>query len=87
MIEEEYNIRNRFLFFLLTEGGFVSSLAEEIARAFHEVYENLAPNYNYKTREASAVPWGEVPEQNRALMIAVVAELIEQNVIEPGDDA
>jgi hypothetical protein len=62
-------------------------LAEGIARAFHETYESFAPNYGYETRKASAVPWEEVPEQNKALMIAVVAELIDQNVIEPGDRA
>ena len=65
----------------------MANLAEEIARAFHETYENFAPNYGYKTREASAVPWAEVPERNKALMIAVVAELVDQNIIEPGDDA
>lgn len=48
---------------------------EEIARAFHEAYERLAPSFGYKTREASAKPWSEVPEQNRNLMIAVVESL------------
>jgi hypothetical protein len=65
----------------------VASLAEEIARKFHETYENFAPNYGYETREASAVPWKDVPEKNKALMIAVVAELIDRNIIEPGDEA
>ena len=63
----------------------MANLAEEIARAFHETYENFAPNYGYKTREASAVPWNDVPKQNKDLMIAVVAELVDQGVIEPGD--
>jgi hypothetical protein len=44
-----------------------------LARTFHENYERLAPNYGYKTREASAVPWEDVPEQNKALMRATVA--------------
>lgn len=47
--------------------------AEAIARAFHENYERLAPEYDYKTREASAVPWADVPEQNRQLMVATVS--------------
>lgn len=55
--------------------------AEEIAQRFHEVYERLAPLHGYKTREASAVPWEEVPEANKQLMIAVVRELRDQGVI------
>ncbi len=51
------------------------STPEDIARAFHEVYERLAPDFGYKTREESAKPWEEVPEQNKALMTAVVTEL------------
>lgn len=49
--------------------------AEEIAKLFHETYERLAPQFGYKTRDASAVPWADVPENNRALMIATVAAL------------
>jgi hypothetical protein len=55
--------------------------AEPIAAAFHEAYERLAPRYGYKTREASAVPWAEVPSNNRALMCAVVADLVAAGVI------
>lgn len=61
-------------------------MAEEIARAFHETYENFAPNYGYKTRKESAVPWEDVPGPNKALMIAVVAELVDRGIIEPGDE-
>lgn len=49
---------------------------EELARLFHSTYERLAPDFNYRTREASAVPWDEVPEQNRNLMIAVATEVL-----------
>lgn len=55
--------------------------AEHIAQAFHETYERLAPEYHYETRPASAKPWEEVPENNRDLMIAVVSELLENEVI------
>lgn len=55
---------------------------ESIARAFHEAYEALAPQHGYKTREASAVPWEDVPEDNKALMRATVARLIEDGVIQ-----
>lgn len=50
--------------------------AEELARLFHDTYERLAPRFGYETREASAKPWEEVPDQNKALMIAVCSELL-----------
>jgi len=56
--------------------------AERIAQAFHETYERLAPNHGYTTREAGAKPWSEVPANNRALMAAVVGELLDRGVIE-----
>lgn len=51
--------------------------AEQLAKAFHETYERLAPGFGYKTREATAVPWHDVPEANRLLMIAVCQELLD----------
>lgn len=50
--------------------------ATEIAAAFHKVYEQRAPLYNYKTRPESAVPWSKVPHENKALMITTVAEAV-----------
>ncbi len=50
--------------------------AEQMARIFHDVYERLAPEYGYKTREESAKPWNEIPESNRQLMIATVTEVL-----------
>ncbi len=47
-----------------------------LAQLFHETYERLAPEYGYRTREASAKPWHEVPQQNRELMIATCAEVL-----------
>lgn len=58
--------------------------AEKIARAFHESYEEQAPDHGYKTREASAKPWAEVPENNRALMVSVVMDLLASGVIVEG---
>ncbi|HEX3778410.1 MAG TPA: hypothetical protein VHX38_02000 [Pseudonocardiaceae bacterium] len=49
--------------------------AEDVARAFHETYERLAPDFGYKTREASAKPWADVPEQNKTLMRAVAERI------------
>lgn len=56
-------------------------LAEHVAKAFHESYENLAPKFNYETRKASAVAWDDVPENNKQLMIAVVESLINDGII------
>lgn len=56
-------------------------VAETVARAFHESYERLAPEYDYETREASAKAWEDVPESNRSLMRAVVADLIDRGII------
>ena len=59
----------------------MSKQSWDIAKAFHEAYESLAPDYGYKTREASAVPWEDVPEQNRRLMLATVERLLQDGVI------
>jgi uncharacterized protein YegP (UPF0339 family) len=58
--------------------------AERIAKRFHETYERLAPDHGYATREASAKPWDQIPEQNRELMVAVVEDLLAQGDIELG---
>ena len=59
----------------------VFTVAEKVAAAFHESYERQAPEHGYRTREASAKPWGDVPDDNRRLMVAVVQELIDRGVI------
>lgn len=51
--------------------------ADQLAQRFHEHYERLAPDHGYETREASAVPWAEVPEPNRSLMVAVAAAVLD----------
>lgn len=53
----------------------VNTEAEATARLFHETYERLAPSFCYETRKESAVPWEDVPANNRALMVAVVSEV------------
>jgi DNA-binding transcriptional ArsR family regulator len=60
--------------------------AERIAKAFHDKYEELAPDHGYETRPESRKEWGEVPEQNKGLMVAVVEELIEEDVIQVGQE-
>jgi hypothetical protein len=54
----------------------VSATNEQIAQAFHEEYERLAPGFGYETRRDSAVPWDKVPPANRNLMIATVAQVM-----------
>lgn len=49
---------------------------ERLARLFHEFYEELAPEFGYETRAESAVPWEQVPENNRQLMIAVCERVL-----------
>ena len=49
---------------------------EMLARLFHEAYEALAPEHGYKTRAASAVPWEQVPADNKALMVATAAQVL-----------
>ncbi len=58
--------------------------AEKIAKAFHESYERQASEFSYKTREASAKPWEDVPSNNKDLMIAVVQDLLDEGVIRDG---
>ncbi|MFJ9037990.1 hypothetical protein ACIRF8_15525 [Streptomyces sp. NPDC102406] len=60
--------------------------AEAIAHRFHDAYEQLAPHHGYETREASRKPWSDVPDNNKNLMIAVVAQLLAEGVVRPGDD-
>lgn len=50
--------------------------AEALARLFHETYERLAPDFGYETRRESAVPWEQVPDDNRRLMVAVAAHVL-----------
>jgi hypothetical protein len=65
--------------------------AETLARFFHETYEHLAPRFSYKTREASAKPWKDVPENNRKLMVAVCQRVLFASavtaIVEPAPDA
>jgi hypothetical protein len=57
----------------------------EIAQAFHEAYERGAEYFGYKTRPESAVSWEDVPENNKALMIATVrGVLIERRMVVKG---
>lgn len=60
--------------------------AVDIARRFHETYEQLAPSLGYRTRLDSAVPWAEVPQKNQLLMVQVVSVLLLEGVIRKAED-
>ena len=49
-------------------------MSEQIARQFHDVYERLALQFGYETREDTKV--FDPQSQNGRLMIAVCAEVI-----------
>lgn len=55
----------------------IEDAIEVIARRFHETYEALAPMFGYETRKRSAVPWAQVPDDNKDLMRAVVGALLD----------
>lgn len=57
---------------------------EELAELFHETYERLAPQFGYTSRASSAVPWRNVPEPNKSLMIAVAKEVMEELKLKAG---
>lgn len=52
--------------------------AARLAQRFHELYEALAPSFDYETRPESAVRWEDVPENNRRLMVAVADVLLDE---------
>lgn len=52
--------------------------SDQVAEFFHRKYEELAPQFGYKTREASAVAWEQVPPQNRQLMRAVAEAVMQE---------
>ena len=49
--------------------------AMELARRFHETAARLAPAFGEETGNESAVPWREVPEQHKRLLVAVCYEI------------
>lgn len=66
----------------MSDDSLRAARAGRIARRFHEVYEELAPEHGYRTREASAKPWADVPVENKRLMVATVRQLLEEGSID-----
>lgn len=49
---------------------------EELARYFHDEYERMAPAFDYRTREESAVPWDDLAPGLKRLMVAVSTSVL-----------
>lgn len=65
------------------------TLIEQMARAFHDNYERLAPEHGYVVRpDVGQRSWDELPENNRSLMLATVDALLasDELVIVSRDD-
>lgn len=53
--------------------------AEMLAARFHEIYEGLAPEHGWRSDgRPTAVPWRELPPENRSLMVASMEQLIQE---------
>lgn len=55
--------------------------AAQIARRFHEVYEELAPQHSWETQKESRVPFDKLPARQRLLMCKVVLALIKEGTL------
>ena len=55
--------------------------AEQLARLFHNTYEELAPVYGWETQLESRTAWEDVPERNKKLMVATAERVLAR--IEP----
>ena len=43
---------------------------EQLAEFFHSTYERLAPAFGWRTKKGCNVPFAQLPQRNKALMIA-----------------
>lgn len=60
--------------------------AEAIARHFHRTYDRLSASFGWTPQpSARGKDFDELPESNRALMVATVRGLLDAQVISPGD--
>lgn len=56
----------------------VQYTSDQVAEYFHRMYERLAPEFGYKTKEESRVPWENIAPNHRQLMRAVAAEVMKE---------
>lgn len=57
---------------------------ERLAEIWHEVYEELAPQFGYTSRGTSPTAWSNVPEPTKSLQIAVAKRVLERLKLEAG---
>ena len=50
-------------------------VAIDLAHDFHLRYEEMAPEFGYVTNPRTAVPWEDLPADNKALMLAVAKRI------------
>ena len=50
-------------------------VAIDLAHDFHFRYEEMAPEFGYVTNPRTAVPWEDLPADNKALMLAVAKRI------------
>lgn len=43
---------------------------DKLAELFHETYERLAPAFGWRTKKGCNVPFAQLPQRNKALMVA-----------------
>jgi len=55
-------------------------LVEELAKKLHERYEELAVEVGWSTQEKCRVPFDELPEKNKLVMLKL-AEWIKDNLL------
>lgn len=56
-------------------------LVDDVARKFHETYEEKSAGHGWETQKASRREWPDVPAENKNLMLDVVRTLVENGVI------
>lgn len=52
--------------------------SEELAKFFHDEYDKLAPRYGWRTQISTQVTFDQLPDNNRALMVAVCEQVVEE---------
>jgi len=52
-----------------------------IAKNFHEVYEELAPKFHYKTQKKSQCSWDSLTVDHQDLMIATVRKVLQRFLV------
>jgi hypothetical protein len=52
--------------------------AHELATFFHDTYEMLAPDFGWTTSAGCVVPFDDLPDENRLLMLEVCERVLQE---------